>query len=210
MLKLLTVWITKKLWKILKETGVPDHLTCLLRNLYVGQEATLRTRHGIMDWFKIGKGVHQDCIVVVVQSLSYVWLFATPWTAAHQSSLSFTTSWSVLKLRSIESVMPSNHLILCCPFLLLPSIQKYSLGTHCFCPGLSTGGARSPTTWLCSHTWAEGSACLDEDGSLEKDAERTGRGLLLCSENAVDLLSHAPVTCSIRWWWRGPLWWSSS
>ena len=72
MLKLLTVWITKKLWRILKETGVPDHLTCLLRNLYVGQEATLRTRHGIMDWFKIGKGVHQDCIVVVVQSLSYV------------------------------------------------------------------------------------------------------------------------------------------
>ena len=72
MLKLLTVWVTKKLWKILKETGVPDHLTCLLRNLYVGQEATIRTRHGIMDWFKIGKGAHQDCIVVVVQSLSYV------------------------------------------------------------------------------------------------------------------------------------------
>ena len=56
-----------------------------------------------------------------VQSLSHVWLFATPWTAAHQASLSITNSWSLLKLMSIESVMPSNHLILCCPFLLPPS-----------------------------------------------------------------------------------------
>ena len=46
-----------KLWKILKEMGIPDHLTCLLRNLYAGQEATVRTRHGAMDWFRIGKGV---------------------------------------------------------------------------------------------------------------------------------------------------------
>ena len=52
-----------KLWKILKEMAIPDHLTCLLRNLYVGQEATVRTGHGTMDWFKIGKGVHQDCIL---------------------------------------------------------------------------------------------------------------------------------------------------
>ena len=48
-----------KLWKILKEMGIPDHLTCLLRNLYAGQEATVRTGHGITDWFKIGKGVCQ-------------------------------------------------------------------------------------------------------------------------------------------------------
>ena len=47
-----------KLWKILKEMGIPDHLTCLLRNLYAGQEATVRTGHGTMDWFQIGKGVH--------------------------------------------------------------------------------------------------------------------------------------------------------
>ena len=46
----------KELWKILKEMGIPDHLTCLLRNLYAGQEATVKTRHGTMDWFKIGKG----------------------------------------------------------------------------------------------------------------------------------------------------------
>ena len=48
-----------KLWKILKEIGISDHLTCLLRNLYLSQEATVRTRHGTMDWFKIGKGVCQ-------------------------------------------------------------------------------------------------------------------------------------------------------
>ena len=49
----------KKLWKILKEMGIADHLTCLLRNLYAGQEATVRTGHGITDWFQIGKGVRQ-------------------------------------------------------------------------------------------------------------------------------------------------------
>ena len=62
MSKPLTVWITIN-WKILKEMGIPDHLTCLLRNLYVGQEATVRTGHGTTDWFQIGKGVHQGCIL---------------------------------------------------------------------------------------------------------------------------------------------------
>ena len=52
-----------KLWKILKETGIPDHLTCFLRNLYAGQEAIVRTRHGTMDWFQTGKGVCQGCIL---------------------------------------------------------------------------------------------------------------------------------------------------
>ena len=52
-----------KLWKILKEMGIPDHLTCLLRNLYAGQEATVRTGHGTTNWFQIGKGVRQGCIV---------------------------------------------------------------------------------------------------------------------------------------------------
>ena len=50
-------------WKILKEMGIPDHLTCLLRNLYAGQETTLRTGHGTTDWFQIGKGVHEGCIL---------------------------------------------------------------------------------------------------------------------------------------------------
>ena len=52
-----------KLWKIIKEMGMPDHLTCLLRNLYSGQEATVKTGHGTMNWFQIGKGVHQGCIL---------------------------------------------------------------------------------------------------------------------------------------------------
>ena len=52
-----------KLWKIFKDMGIPDHLTCLLRNLYAGQEATVRTGHGTIDWFQIGKGVCQACIL---------------------------------------------------------------------------------------------------------------------------------------------------
>ena len=52
-----------KLWKILQEMGIPDNLTCLLRNLYTGQEAAVRTGHGTTDWFQIGKGVHQGCIM---------------------------------------------------------------------------------------------------------------------------------------------------
>ena len=60
--KPLTIWITIN-WKILKEMGIPDHLTCLLRNLYAGQEVTVRTGHGTTDWFQIGKGVHQGCIL---------------------------------------------------------------------------------------------------------------------------------------------------
>ena len=50
-------------WKLLQKIGIPDHLTCLLRNLYAGQEATMRTGHGRTDWFQIGKGVHQGCIL---------------------------------------------------------------------------------------------------------------------------------------------------
>ena len=55
--------VNNQLWKILKEMGIPDHLTCLLRNLYAGQEATVRTGHGTTDWFQIGKGVCQGCIL---------------------------------------------------------------------------------------------------------------------------------------------------
>ena len=60
--KPLNVWTTTN-WKILKEMGIPDHLTCLLRNLYAGQEATVRTGHGTTDWFQRGKGVRQGCIL---------------------------------------------------------------------------------------------------------------------------------------------------
>ena len=60
--KPLTVWITTN-WKILEEMGIPDHLTCLLRNLYAGQETTVRMGHVTTDWFQIGKGVRQGCIM---------------------------------------------------------------------------------------------------------------------------------------------------
>ena len=60
-----------KLWKILKEMGIPDHLTCLLRNLYASQETTVRTGHGTADWFQIGKGVHQGCILSPCLFISY-------------------------------------------------------------------------------------------------------------------------------------------
>ena len=62
-----------KLWKILKEMGIPDHLTCLLRNLYAGQEATVRTGHGTTDWLQIGKGVHQGCILSTCLFNLYSW-----------------------------------------------------------------------------------------------------------------------------------------
>ena len=86
-----------KIWKILKEMGIPDHLTCLLRSLYAGQEAKVRTRHGTTDWFKIGKGVHQGSILSPSlfnfsaewkwKSLNRVRLFVIPWTLAHQAPL---------------------------------------------------------------------------------------------------------------------------
>ena len=66
MLKPLTMWISDQLWKILKEMGVPDHFTCLLRNLYVGQEATARTGHATMDWLQIGKGVMTRLYIVTL------------------------------------------------------------------------------------------------------------------------------------------------
>ena len=73
-----------------------------------------------MDWLDLPAVIHIQ--FSSVQSLSHVPLFATPWTAAHQASLSITNYWSLLKLVSIDSVMPSNHLILRCSFLLLPSV----------------------------------------------------------------------------------------
>ena len=61
--KPLTVWITINCGKFLQEMGIPDHLTCLLRNLYTGQEAMVRTGHGTTDWFHMGKGVHPGCVL---------------------------------------------------------------------------------------------------------------------------------------------------
>ena len=69
-----------KLWTILKEMGISDRLTCLLRKLYAGQETTVRTGHGTTDWFQIGKGVHQGCIGEVNGNQSYPLAWKIPWT----------------------------------------------------------------------------------------------------------------------------------
>ena len=87
-----------------------------------------------------------------VQSLSHVWLFVTPWTAARQASLSITNSWSLLKLMSIESAMPSNHLILSCPLLFLPSIfpssKFFSPMSQFFVSGSQSVGASASASVL--------------------------------------------------------------
>ena len=85
-----------------------------------------------------------------VQLLSHVWLFVTPWTAAHQASLSITNSWSLLKLMPIESVMPSNHLILCWPLLLLQSFPaaKSFLMSQFFTLGGQSSGVSASTSVL--------------------------------------------------------------
>jgi len=133
----------KKLWKILQVMGTPEHLACFLRKLHAHQETTVGTGHGTADWLQIGKGStsrlysHPAYITYMqssvqfgsVQSLSHVRLFAIPWTAACQASLSITNSQSLLKLMSIESVMPSNHLILChllLPPSIFPNIRVFS------------------------------------------------------------------------------------
>ena len=85
-LKLLTVWITTN-WKILKDMGIPDYLTCLLRILYAGQEAIVRTVHGTTDWFKIGKGVCQSYILSLC-------LFTEKAMAPHSSTLAWKIPWT--------------------------------------------------------------------------------------------------------------------
>ena len=87
---------------------------------------------------------------VVAQSLSCVWIFATPWTAACQASLSFTITRNLLTLMSIESVMPSNHLVLCHPLLLLPSIFQ-SIRVNSSSPVFTMGATASPNYFQFSH-----------------------------------------------------------
>ena len=123
--------------------------------MYAGQEAIVRTGHGTMDWFQIGKGVRQGCMYPCfssVQLISYVQLFVTPWTATCQASLSITNSWSLLKLMSIELVIPSNHLILCHPLLLLPSIfpsiRVFSNMSQFFASGGQSFGASASASIL--------------------------------------------------------------
>ena len=118
-------------WTILCPANFPEILT---RESILAKRGTHPREHPETDQMWMGRPRKQDdrpeenhrlvpiCVIFVVKSLSHVHLFATQWTAAHQASLSFTNSWSLLKLMSVESMMPSTHLILCCPLFLLPSI----------------------------------------------------------------------------------------
>ena len=82
-----------KLWKILKEGRIPDHLICLLRNLYAGQEATVRTGHGTTDWFQIGKGVRRGCILSP-RLLTYMESTVEKTMAPHSSTLAWKIPWT--------------------------------------------------------------------------------------------------------------------
>ena len=98
-------------------------LSCCTAQTLEAQASVLATR-GLQQLPFLGSGGQAQYLwhFSSVQSLSHVRLFVTPWTAACQASLSFTISWSLLKLKTLEPVIPSNHLILCCPLLLLPPI----------------------------------------------------------------------------------------
>ena len=109
--------------------GIPDHPTCLLRNLYAGEEATVRTRHGIMNWFKIGKGGQQGCILSPCLFNFYAELVQFSHSVVSDSLQSRGLQLArpscpspTPGVMSIESVMPSSHVILCCSLLLPPSI----------------------------------------------------------------------------------------
>ena len=110
--------------KILKSKAyLPKHVDLPnLKHVYSGMVLTTG-----FSWPSLSFSVDESIVFfflrkTIAQLLSHVWLFATPWTTARRASLSFTTSLCLLKLKSIESVMPSNHLIFCCPLFLLPSV----------------------------------------------------------------------------------------
>ena len=113
-----------------------SELPCPPQGIFLTQELNA-CLSGLLHWQVVSLPLappRKPCYVVAVQSLSHVWLLVTPWTVAHQVFLSLTTFQSLLKLISIESVMPSNYLILCQPLLLLPStfpsIRVFSLALH--------------------------------------------------------------------------------
>ena len=100
-----------------------DHLVCVLHFLIYWFIFIIRFSLSLFFFFTVPHGLrYLSSLFSSVQSLSRVWLFATPWTAAHQASLSITNSQSLLRLMSVRSVIPSNHLILCCPPFLPPSV----------------------------------------------------------------------------------------
>ena len=105
-------WTILILRRVRKSRDVNEFMNCSHKDCLIAREAFLEIKVVLAPSVQFSS----------VRSLSHVQIFATPWTVAHQASLSITNSWSLLKLMSMESMMPSNHLILCRPLLLLPSI----------------------------------------------------------------------------------------
>ena len=116
------VSFSSSIWEPLKNRGSDIPVISIVLSPWMLLDAQQIYIKSIKEWLMDDCKSDWVTMSLVVQSMSSVWLFVTPWTAACQASLSFTISWSLLKLMSIESVMPSNHLILCHPLLLLPSI----------------------------------------------------------------------------------------
>ena len=142
-----------------------------------GPNSVIKEHHTIHQWNEGWRELLKKGMGLSVQSVSWVWLFATPWTAACQASLSITNSRSLLKLMSIELVMPSNHLILCCPLLLLPSIfpsirvfSKFSFWSQFFTSGSQSVGISASASILPMNIydwfplWLAGSISLQSKG----------------------------------------------
>ena len=118
--KPLTVWITIN-WKIMKEMGIPDHLTCLLRNLYAGQEATVRTGHETTDWFQIEKGVRKGCIlspclfnffflIFLFFFFPFIFISWRPITLQYCSGFCHTLTWISHGFTCVPHPDPPSHL----------------------------------------------------------------------------------------------------
>ena len=120
-----------------------NHHCVMVPDLYPSPQELHIKSNNVWNWVvRQQVGFTQDIVTVFssVRSLSHVWLFANPWTAACKASLSITNSWSLLKLMFFESVMPSNHLILCRPLLLLPSIFSSTSGSFPMSQFFTSGG----------------------------------------------------------------------
>ena len=159
---------------------------CLMQKRHLSHEFCFAVSHRAVDHvFSVN-----ELTVVAVQSFSHVQLFVTPWTAACQASLSFTVSWNLLKLMSIESVMPSKHLTLCCPLLLLPSIFP---SIRLF-SSESTLCIRWPKHWSFSFS---NSPSNEHSGLISFRIDRLD--LLAVQETLKSLLQHHSSKASILW-----------
>ena len=153
--------------------------------------------HEIKRWLVLGRKAKAN--LSSVQSLSCVWLFLTPWTAARQASLSITNAWNFLKLMSIKSVMPSNHLILCRPLLLLPSIfpniRSFPVSQLLTSGGHSIGASASATVLPVNvQVW---SPCCPRD-SQESSPEPQFKNI----SSSVLCLLYCPALTSIHDYWK--------